>query len=159
MSGPDGSKTLQNNHRCGTGQRGQCSLTVVVDHDSGNLVWAAPGREYKTMATFFDLLGDDGCVQVELVSADAAEWIERTVYDRCPKDLCGKPASVISIRQPGSTRAVNLANRGAQFGGWLDGAPAVGFGQEVASRGLMGSRRGMHLSIGRDAEVALGGTS
>ncbi len=57
---------------------------MVVDHDSGHLIWAAPGRDSKTLAKFFDLVGEDGCAQIELVSADAAEWIERTVYDRCP---------------------------------------------------------------------------
>jgi len=65
-------------------RRGQRYLLVVVDHDSGNLVWTAPGRDSKTLVRFFDLLGEEGCAQIELVSADAAKWIERTVYDRCP---------------------------------------------------------------------------
>ena len=30
-------------------------LTVVVDHDSGRLVWAAVGRDKKTLRGFFDL--------------------------------------------------------------------------------------------------------
>ena len=32
-------------------------LTVVVDHDSGRLVWAAPGRDTATLRRFFDALG------------------------------------------------------------------------------------------------------
>jgi transposase len=68
-------------------RRGQRYLIVVVDHDTGNLVWAAPGRDSKTLARFFDLLGEDGCAQIELVSADATGWIERTVYDRCPNTV------------------------------------------------------------------------
>ncbi len=28
---------------------GQRYLIVVVDHDTGNLVWAAPGRDSKTL--------------------------------------------------------------------------------------------------------------
>jgi transposase len=56
---------------------------VVVDHDSGRLVWAAPGHDKKTLGAFFDLLGDDRCTRVRLVSADAQEWIGELVAERC----------------------------------------------------------------------------
>ena len=38
-------------------KRGHRYLTVVVDHDSGALVWAAPGRDEATLRRFFDALG------------------------------------------------------------------------------------------------------
>src|SRR5271169_2397195 len=38
-------------------KRGHRYLTVVVDHDTGRLVWAAVGRDEATLATFFDLHG------------------------------------------------------------------------------------------------------
>lgn len=38
-------------------KRGHKYLTVVVDHDAGRLVWAAPGQDKATLATFFDALG------------------------------------------------------------------------------------------------------
>ncbi len=70
-------------------KRGHRYLLVVVDHDSGRLVWAAPGRDKKTLWSFFDLLGDDRCKKVRLVSADAAEWIDDVVAERCKKaTLC-----------------------------------------------------------------------
>jgi transposase len=59
-------------------------LTVIVDHDSGRLVWAAAGRDEKTLARFFDLLGTDRCAQITHVSADAAAWIDTVVTQRCP---------------------------------------------------------------------------
>jgi transposase len=65
-------------------KRGHRYLTVVVDHDRGRLVWAAPGRDADTLGGFFDLLGVERCGQVRLVSADAAEWIATTVAARCP---------------------------------------------------------------------------
>lgn len=68
-------------------RKGHRYLLVVVDHDTCNLIWAAEGRDAKTLNRFFDLLGEKGCEQIELVSADAAEWIERTVYDRCPNAM------------------------------------------------------------------------
>ena len=70
-------------------KRGHRYLTVVVDHDTGRLVWAAPGRDRATLSTFFDLLGEDRSAAITLVSADAAEWIATVVADRCPNaTLC-----------------------------------------------------------------------
>ncbi len=40
-----------------THRRGQRYLTVVVDHDSGRLVWAAAGRDRRTVEAFLDALG------------------------------------------------------------------------------------------------------
>ena len=57
---------------------------IVVDHDTGRLVWAAPGRDAATLEKFFDQLGEDRCAQITHVSADAADWIATVVADRCP---------------------------------------------------------------------------
>lgn len=64
-------------------KRGHRYLMVVVDHDSGRLVWAAPGRDAKTLEQFFDLLGEDRSKRIRLVSADGAEWIHDLVRARC----------------------------------------------------------------------------
>jgi transposase len=56
-------------------KRGHRYITVVVDPDSGRLVWAAPGRDFATLSSFFDLLGKQRSHQISLVSADAAAWI------------------------------------------------------------------------------------
>lgn len=68
-------------------KRGHRYLTVVVDHDSGRLVWAAAGRDAKTLNGFFDALGDERCKAITHVSADAAEWIASVVSKRCPQAL------------------------------------------------------------------------
>lgn len=65
-------------------RKGQRYLTVVVCHDSGRLVWVKAGRDKKTVAAFFDALGEDRCARIRLVSADAADWIGDVVADRCP---------------------------------------------------------------------------
>ena len=78
-------------------RKGQRYLTVVVDHDSGLLVWAAPGRDKKTVRRFFDLLGEERAAKIELVSADGAAWIEEVVRERCPNaSLCLDPFHVVS---------------------------------------------------------------
>jgi transposase len=77
-------------------KKGQRYLTVVVDHDSGRLVWAAPGANEATLERFFDALGEQRCARVELVSADAAEWIAGVVQRRCPAAVrCADPFHVI----------------------------------------------------------------
>ncbi len=78
-------------------RRGYKYLTVVVDHDTGRLVWAAPGRERHTLEAFFDQLGEQRCQQVRLVSADGAEYIAGVVAERCPgATLCADPFHVVS---------------------------------------------------------------
>jgi transposase len=65
-------------------KRGHRYLTVVVDHDTGRLVWAAPGRDRATLRGFFDELGPERSKLITHVSADAAEWIAEVVTERCP---------------------------------------------------------------------------
>lgn len=68
-------------------KRGHRYLTVVVDHDSGRLVWAEPGRDKATLGRFFDALeasGQGRCAAITHVSADGAEWISDVVAQRCP---------------------------------------------------------------------------
>jgi len=55
-------------------KRGHKYLTCVVDHDSGRHVWAAPGPDKATLATFFDALGPERSAQITYVSADGATW-------------------------------------------------------------------------------------
>jgi len=77
-------------------KRGHKYLTVVVDHDSGVLLWAHPGRDQKTLCRFFDRLGDERCAAITLVSADAAEWIANVVAARCPNaELCLDPFHIV----------------------------------------------------------------
>lgn len=74
-------------------------LTVVVDHDTGRLVWASPGRDRATVEKFFDALeasGQGRCAQITHVTADGAEWIANVVRERCPKAVrCADPFHVV----------------------------------------------------------------
>ncbi|QNE79592.1 hypothetical protein F0344_34580 (plasmid) [Streptomyces finlayi] len=60
-------------------------LTVVVDHDSGRLLWAEPGRDKATLNMFFTLLGPERCAKITHVSADAADWVAGPVAVHCPQ--------------------------------------------------------------------------
>ena len=79
-------------------RKGQRYLTVVVDHDTGRLVWAAAGRDRATVQRFLDELGEDRCQQIELVSCDMAGWIAGPVADRLPDAVrCVDPFHVVML--------------------------------------------------------------
>jgi transposase len=78
-------------------KRGHRYLTVVVDHDSGRLVWAAPGRDKATLAGFFDALGPARAAELTHVSADAADWIAAVVAERAPQAVrCADPFHIVA---------------------------------------------------------------
>jgi transposase len=66
-------------------RRGHRYLTVVVDHDSGLLLWAAEGKDKATLEKFFDLLGPAKCRKIRIVTADAAAWFREVILQRCPQ--------------------------------------------------------------------------
>jgi len=71
-------------------------LTVVVDHDTANLVWAGAGRDRAGLAGFFDQLGSERCAQITHVSADGAGYIDEEVAQRCPGAVrCVDPFHVV----------------------------------------------------------------
>jgi transposase len=126
-------------------KRGHKYLTVVVDHDSGRLVWASPGRERATVHAFFDALeasGQGRCAQITHVSADGAEWIADVVRTRCPDAIrCADPFHVVgwataaldAVRRD----AWNTARRGGHTRnhGWAHGRRAtVSTGPALALR-------------------------
>src|SRR3954471_3016869 len=79
-------------------RRGQRYLTVVIDHDSGRLIWAAPGRDRTTVETFLARLGEDRCAELELVSCDMAEWITRPIAAYCPNaEVCLDAFHVVKL--------------------------------------------------------------
>jgi transposase len=78
-------------------RKGHKYLIVVVDHDSGALVWAKAGRDKKTLEAFFGELGPQRCEKVRLVSADGAGWIGDVVAARCPNAVrCMDPFHVVA---------------------------------------------------------------
>jgi transposase len=71
-------------------------LTVVVDHRTGRLIWAAEGRSRAVVERFLDLLGAERCQKLELVSCDDADWITQPVSERCPDaEICLDPFHIV----------------------------------------------------------------
>jgi transposase len=111
-------------------RRGQRYLTVVVDHDTGRLVWAAAGRDRRTVDAFLDALGTERCMQIELVSADMAVWVAGPIAERCPQaELCLDPFHVVML----ATDALDEIRREV----WNEARRA---GQTALARDLKGAR-------------------
>ena len=111
-------------------RKGQRYLTVVVDHDTGKLVWAHPGRDRKTVEKFLDLLGKERCELIKLVSCDDAEWITRPVAERCENAvICLDPFHIVKA----ATDALDKIRREV----WND---ARRQGQQQLARELKGAR-------------------
>jgi len=78
-------------------RKGHRYITVVVDHDSGRLVWAYPGKDDAALEAFFDALGPERAHRIELVSCDAAAGYQAVVRRRCPQaSVCIDPFHVVS---------------------------------------------------------------
>ena len=78
-------------------KRGHKYLTIVVDHDSGRLLWAAVGRDEATVTRFFELLGEERCAEITHVSADSARWITNADTAKCPQAVqCADPFHVVA---------------------------------------------------------------
>ena len=78
-------------------KRGHRYLIVVVDHDTGALVWAGPGRNDAALNVFFDQLGPERSALLTHVSADMADWIARVVKKRAPNAVrCADPFHVVA---------------------------------------------------------------
>ena len=65
-------------------KKGHKYLTVVCDHMTGRVIWAAKGRSKDTVGDFFDALGEERARELEFVTADGATWITDVVAIRAP---------------------------------------------------------------------------
>jgi transposase len=120
-------------------RKGHRYLTVIVDHDTGRLVWAAPGRDRKTVEKFLDLLGKERCEQIELVSCDMAESIALAVAERCPNAIrCVDPFHVIQL----ATDALDEIRREV----WNEARRA---GHKEAAKELKGARFALWKNPGK----------
>ena len=121
-------------------KKGHRYLTIVVDHDTGRLVWAAPGRDKATLAAFFEALGPDRCAEITHVSADGADWIAAVVAQRCPNTVrCADPFHIVKW----ATEALDEVRRQA----WNEARGAV--------RQRRAGRAGGHAKALKHARYAL----
>jgi transposase len=66
-------------------RKGQKYMTVVVDHDTGRVVWMADGHGKSVLHRFFDDLGDQRAAALTHISADGAGWIADVLAERAER--------------------------------------------------------------------------
>ena len=77
-------------------KRGFRYLTIVVDHDSGRLVWAGVGKEAATLESFFDALGPERTAALTHITSDMAPWFVPVIRRRAPHVVrCADPFHVV----------------------------------------------------------------
>lgn len=79
-------------------RKGHRYLMCVVDHDTGRVVWAAPGRSGVVAASFFAELGPERCRALEAVSVDLHGGWLRVIRAHCPMAaICADPFHVVKL--------------------------------------------------------------
>jgi transposase len=89
-------------------RKGQRYVTIVIDHDSGRLVWAAPGHTAATLDRFFCELGPARCWRITHVSADMGRWYHQSIRRYLAHAVvCVDPYHVVSL----ATQALDVVRR------------------------------------------------
>ena len=60
-------------------------VTVIVDHVSGGVVWARPGKNAETLNAFFEELGPERCGQLEAVTLDMSGAYLKAITEASPQ--------------------------------------------------------------------------
>lgn len=77
-------------------KKGHRYITTVVDHDTGRLVYAWPGKDEMALRLFFVALGKERSAKIELVSRDASAAYTNVIEERCPNAVaCMDPFHVV----------------------------------------------------------------
>lgn len=65
-------------------KRGHRYLTIVVNLETGDAIWAAEGKSAETLGKFFDALGAERCAKLQVVAMDMHGGYANAVRERCP---------------------------------------------------------------------------
>ena len=66
-------------------RKGHRYMTVVVNHDTGAVVWCHDGHGRKVFDAFFERLTPEQRASIELVSADGARWVDEAMAEWVPQ--------------------------------------------------------------------------
>lgn len=59
-------------------------ITIVVNHETGDVVWARPGKNADTLRQFFEDLGPERTAELKTVTIDMSAAYEAAVRDKAP---------------------------------------------------------------------------
>jgi transposase len=79
-------------------KRGHEYITIVADHDSGNVVWCAEGRTTEVLQRFFDELGEEGRDRIVAISMDLGHAYAKAARESIPHArICLDPFHVMAF--------------------------------------------------------------
>jgi len=77
-------------------KKGHKYITVVVNHDTNTVVWAAQGHGKKVLETFYRQLTPEQLSSIKVVTGDGARWITDCVNEFTPDcERCVDPFHVV----------------------------------------------------------------
>ena len=101
-------------------KKGHKYLMVVVDHDTGRVVWAKEGRDQATVQAFFDDLGEQRAALLTHVSCDGATWIHDVITERADQAMiCMDPFHVLQWASEAVDEVRRRITRDAKAAGQL----------------------------------------
>lgn len=62
-------------------------VTVVINHDTGSVVWAAEGKNADTLKSFFEDLGPERCKQLEAITIDMSQAYIKAITEASSEAL------------------------------------------------------------------------
>jgi transposase len=65
-------------------RKGHKYLTVIVNHDTSEVIWAHKGHGKEVLAGFFKLLTEQQRATIESITGDGAGWITECAEEFCP---------------------------------------------------------------------------
>jgi transposase len=96
-------------------KKGHKYITVVIDHDTGKVVWAHEGHGKTIFTKFFRLLNQEQLARIQLVSGDGAKWIQECIDQFCPQGKrCIDPFHVVQWANEALDEVRRAAWRDAQ---------------------------------------------
>ena len=117
-------------------RRGHWYLTIVADHDTGNVVWVSKTKRGAALEEFYDALGDDGIDRLEAVSMDLGTTYRDATRRKAPHAaICFDPFHVIQL----ANRALDMVYKAADHGDisgrqWRKVRSALRTGEERLNR-------------------------
>lgn len=135
-------------------KKGHRYMTVVLDHDTGRVVWCAKGHGKAVLESFLGLLTEAQRASIEVVTADGARWIHEMVEERLPgAEVALDPFHVVSwandlveeVRR-GAWRRARAAERSARAAAPRRGRGRPRKGEAVAGKSEAGAARAVRGS-------------
>jgi transposase len=78
-------------------KKGHKYMTVVINHETGGVIWCAVGYGKDVLSRFFETLTLEQRASIRCVTADGARWIKDCVEEYCPQaERCVDPFHVVA---------------------------------------------------------------